>query len=96
MQPIGSSHARELFYDALALIGIDEEEREERNLILYGARHYFNNTMRFILNGEELRDWMGHRDIRMTENYSQSAKKSTLNIKEKVIENISTIFEESK
>lgn len=96
MQPIGSSHARELFYDALESIGIGEEEREERNIILYGARHYFNNTMRFILNGEELRDWMGHRDIRMTDNYSQSAKKSTLNVKEKVTENISSIFEESK
>ena len=94
-QPIGASHARDLFYEALESIGIGKEERNERNLILYGARHYFNNTMRFILSGEELRDWMGHRDIRMTENYSQNNKKSTLIIKDKVKENISSIFEEN-
>ena len=70
-QPIGASYARDLFYEALETIGMTENIRKERHLILYGARHYFNNTMRFILSSEELRDWMGHADSRMTQNYSQ-------------------------
>lgn len=70
-QPIGASYARDLFYEALETIGMTEKIRKERHLILYGARHYFNNTMRFILSSEELRDWMGHADSRMTQNYSQ-------------------------
>lgn len=70
-QPIGASYARDLFYEALETIGMTESIRKERHLILYGARHYFNNTMRFILSSEELRDWMGHADVRMTKNYSQ-------------------------
>lgn len=54
-QPISASHAREIFYDAIGKIGIGHEERVKRNLILYGARHYFNNTMRFVLSPDILR-----------------------------------------
>ena len=71
-QPIGASYARELFYSSLEKIGITEADRKKRHLILYGARHYFNNTLRFILSNEELREWMGHSDERMTKNYSQA------------------------
>lgn len=82
-QPIGASYARDLFYSSLEQIGITEADRKERHLILYGARHYFNNTLRFILSNEELREWMGHSDERMTINYSQpnSNKATEIGIK---------------
>lgn len=82
-QPIGASYARDLFYSSLEQIGITEADRKERHLILYGARHYFNNTLRFILSNEELREWMGHSDERMTKNYSQpnSNKATEIGIK---------------
>ena len=88
-QPIGASYARDIFYEALETIGITESIRKERHLILYGARHYFNNTMRFILSAEELRDWMGHADRRMTQNYSQVTKNKVTEIGLKISKAIS-------
>ena len=88
-QPMGASYARDIFYEALETIGITESIRKERHLILYGARHYFNNTMRFILSSEELRDWLGHADTRMTHNYSQATKDKVTEIGIKISKAIS-------
>ena len=86
---MGASYARDIFYEALETIGITESIRKERHLILYGARHYFNNTMRFILSSEELRDWLGHADTRMTHNYSQATKDKATEIGIKISKAIS-------
>ena len=95
-QPMGASYARDIFYEALETIGITESIRKERHLILYGARHYFNNTMRFILSSEELRDWLGHADTRMTHNYSQATKDKATEIGIKISKAISMPVLEEK
>lgn len=95
-QPMGASYARDIFYEALETIGITESIRKERHLILYGARHYFNNTMRFILSSEELRDWLGHSDTRMTHNYSQATKDKATEIGLKISKAISMPVLEEK
>ena len=44
---------------------------EGRNLVVHGLRHTYNTKMRELLTGEVLRDFTGHKSIKMTDHYDQ-------------------------
>ena len=43
--PINSTTIGEVFREALAAIGISEEERKDRNITMYSSRHFYNTAM---------------------------------------------------
>jgi integrase len=57
-------------YDALATIGINEEERKARAITFHSWRHFLNSVSRGRVPDEKLRLMTGHRTEEMTEHYT--------------------------
>ena len=69
--PIGATKIRRSLKDALKKIGIDDEQRRERNICFHSWRHYFITTMRsYNINESKLRAMVGHSSRAMTEHYT--------------------------
>ena len=68
-RPIDHKAIVKWFYRALDAIGIDETERQERNLTFHSWRHTFHAIMRGTMSDTDLRRITGHRTERMTDHY---------------------------
>ncbi len=70
-QPVYPDTMRRALFKALGNIGIDDEQRRERNICFHSWRHYLNTTLRSnnITDGK-LRALVGHSSSRMTEHYT--------------------------
>lgn len=72
--PIRESVIRQRFDAALRRIGIDEDERQRRNLVFHSLRHSLVTAMRAeAVDGWQARAVVGHRDERVFELYSDHA-----------------------
>jgi len=59
------------YKDALKRLGIDEEERKERNLVFHSWRHTFNTILLLRkITVPKIQAVVGHKDNRMTDNYA--------------------------
>jgi len=68
--PIDDGMVRDAFYDALKKIGIEEEERTSRGIVLYSLRHQFDSKMVASgLSETEVRAVIGHSSSKMTMHY---------------------------
>jgi integrase len=72
-RPIDQKVMIKYFYRALQKIGISEEERKKRRLVMHSHRHFTNTIM--IAGGvniQQIQATIGHLDDRMTEHYYHS------------------------
>lgn len=69
-RPIAEITLRRGWFDILAAVGIDEEERARRRLVLHGCRHYFAKVVTGRLPLLVAQRLMGHRSAQMTEHYA--------------------------
>ena len=77
--PINKTTVGEVFREALHAIGIDEEERKNRNITFHSIRHYFNNYLvNSGLDREEVRRVTGHSSDSMTERYLHETREHLL------------------
>lgn len=87
--PINSTTIGEVFREALAAIGISEEERKDRNITMYSSRHFYNTAMVDAgLDKKDIQRTTGHSTDAMTNHYTHETEKGLLNqakIRSKVI-----------
>ena len=77
--PINKTTVGEVFREALHAIGIDEEERKNRNITFHSIRHYFNTYLvNSGLDREEVRRVTGHSSDSMTERYLHETREHLL------------------
>jgi integrase len=70
-KPILREFVSTAFYKALERIGIDEKQRQERNITMHGWRHFFNTTLLMANVGEsKVRSVTGHSSEAMTKRYT--------------------------
>ena len=71
MLPVYPDTLRRSLFKAFKAIGIDDEQRRDRNLCFHSWRHYLNTTLRSnnITDGK-LRALVGHASSKMTEHYT--------------------------
>lgn len=62
------------FYKALEAIGINEDERKERNLSFHSLRHFANARLRGAVPDETLRKLTGHSTEAMTDHYDHTTE----------------------
>lgn len=68
-KPVSDKLPRAALAQALASIGITEEQQAERNLRFHSTRHYFNSMMAPLVQNESLRKVIGHSSPDMTDHY---------------------------
>lgn len=77
--PINKTTIGEVFREAIHAIGIDEEERKQRNITFHSLRHYFNTYLvNSGLDREEVRRVTGHSSDSMTERYLHETREHLL------------------
>ena len=60
-KPDFESKPRRFLYDALAIMGISEKERKERNICFHSWRHWFNSKLvRSNINSSKIKKVIGH------------------------------------
>lgn len=70
---MSSPSLRFAFYELLYKIGIDEEERKERNLTFHSLRHYFSTYTRdHSVSQEDRMLVLGHRSVQVNERYTHA------------------------
>lgn len=69
--PITDNTLRKMFYSLLKDIGIDEQQRKERNITFHSLRHFFSTAGKDMQISQEDRMMvMGHRSAIMNERYT--------------------------
>ena len=77
--PINKTTIGEVFREALHAIGIEEEERRQRNITFHSLRHFFNTSLvNSGLDREEVRRVTGHSSDSMTERYLHETREHLL------------------
>lgn len=77
--PINKTTIGEVFRDSIHAIGIDEEERKQRNITFHSLRHYFNTYLvNSGLDRDEVRRVTGHSSDSMTERYLHETREHLL------------------
>ena len=69
-KPPSSTTIGKHYKNALAAIGIGEEERERRNLTFHAWRHFYNSNIRPYVPDYQLRMLTGHSGAAMTDRYT--------------------------
>jgi len=70
-RPAGSAVLKQGFHKALAAIGITEQEKERRNLVFHGLRHFYVSITRAAgIPDYIVQRLAGHHSMRMTDTYS--------------------------
>lgn len=87
--PIAGSYINKYYYAALAVVGITEEKRKERNIDFHSLRHFFNSMLRGEVDDSNLRLVVGHQSERMSDNYTHEIREKVLEVG-KVASNIIT------
>jgi integrase len=81
--PISETYLRKYYYEALdKALGMNEEEREARNITFHSFRHYFVTWMRGsgLLSDGQLREVVGHQDSSTTDEYTHQTETTLLRI----------------
>jgi integrase len=69
--PIAQSFVKDSLYAALAKIGIGEDGRKKRGIVVHSWRHWFNTMLRAGgVPDVKIRQLTGHRTVSMTEHYT--------------------------
>jgi hypothetical protein len=69
--PVTRKQVYKALYEALAHIGIDEEQRKERNLSMHGWRHFFNTTLLMAnVSDSKVMSLTGHTTEKMRKHYT--------------------------
>jgi integrase len=69
--PVTRKQVYQALYEALANIGIDEEQRKKRNLSMHGWRHFFNTTLLMAnVSDNKVMSLTGHTTEKMKKHYT--------------------------
>ena len=69
--PVKSTRLTDNLYMALEKMGIDEQQRKERNICFHSWRHFFNTTLRAgNISDAKIQAMTGHSTKEMTEHYT--------------------------
>jgi integrase len=69
--PVTRKQVYNALYEALANIGIDENQRKERNLSMHGWRHFFNTTLLMAnVSDNKVMSLTGHTTEKMKKHYT--------------------------
>jgi integrase len=81
--PVSRHRVREVTYQVLGFIGIDEKERLRRGLTFHGWRHFFNTTLIMAnVSDRKVQSVTGHSSARMTKHYQHLRNNELAEVKE--------------
>lgn len=69
-QPYQPSYYADGLYEALAMIGISEEQRKDRNIVFHSLRHFCATVLSQRTDLKTVQAFMGHRTEAMSKHYS--------------------------
>ena len=69
-QPFWLSYYQDSFYEAMAEIGISEEQRKERNIVFHSLRHFCATILSQRTDMKTVQAILGHRSEKMSIHYS--------------------------
>ena len=79
--PINYRSITRNYRQALMMIGIEEAEREKRNLTFHSWRYFFNTTLRGRVSDSKVRILTGHKTERMQEHYTSFSLENFQDVK---------------
>ena len=78
-QPCYPTYYQDSFYDAMAEIGISEEQRKERNIVFHSLRHFCATLLSQRADMKTVQAILGHRSEKMSMHYADHDSQEKLN-----------------
>ena len=86
-QPCYPTYYQDSFYDAMAEIGISEEQRKERNIVFHSLRHFCATRLSQRTDMKSVQAILGHRTEKMSQHYSDHETKEKLDNIRNIMQN---------
>ena len=86
-QPYWSSYYQDSFYEAMAEIGISEEQRKERNIVFHSLRHFCATILSQRTDMKTVQAILGHKTEKMSMHYSDHETQEKLNNMKIIMQN---------
>ena len=82
-----SSYYQDGFYEAMAEIGISEEQRKERNIVFHSLRHFCATILSQRTDMKTVQAILGHRSEKMSIHYSDHDTEEKLSNIKNIMQN---------
>ncbi len=86
-QPFWPSYYQDSFYEAMAEIGISEEQRKERNIVFHSLRHFCATILSQRTDMKTVQAILGHRSEKMSIHYSDHDTEEKLSNIKNIMQN---------
>ena len=86
-QPFWPSYYQDGFYEAMAEIGISEEQRKERNIVFHSLRHFCATILSQRTDMKTVQAILGHRSEKMSIHYSDHDTEEKLSNIKNIMQN---------
>lgn len=81
------SYYQDSFYEAMAEIGISEEQRKERNIVFHSLRHFCATILSQRTDMKTVQAILGHKTEKMSMHYSDHETQEKLNNMKIIMQN---------